>query len=84
MAIADLRREYKLTGLRREDLDADPLVQFRRWFDQAAAARTSGRMRKFFIASWKPFSPRAGMLKANSKSCHAVVSFASLGLLDQK
>jgi pyridoxamine 5'-phosphate oxidase len=39
MTIADLRREYQLTGLRRADLAADPLVQFRNWFDQVAAAR---------------------------------------------
>ncbi len=53
MAIADLRREYKLTGLRRDDLDADPLAQFRRWFDQAAAVRPSGRVRRFFIGFYK-------------------------------
>ncbi len=53
MAIADLRREYQLTGLRRADLAADPLVQFRNWFDQAAAARAGGRLRKFFIRLYK-------------------------------
>lgn len=37
MSIADIRRDYHLAGLRRKDLDADPIVQFRRWFDQAAA-----------------------------------------------
>ena len=49
MAIADLRREYNLTGLRRKDLEADPIAQFRKWFDQASGARASGRVRKFFI-----------------------------------
>ena len=49
MAIADLRREYNLTGLRRRDLEADPIVQFKKWFDQATGARASGRIRKFFI-----------------------------------
>ena len=39
MSIADIRRDYNLAGLRRSDLDADPIVQFRRWFDQAAGAR---------------------------------------------
>jgi pyridoxamine 5'-phosphate oxidase len=33
-----LRREYGHQGLRRSDLDPDPVSQFRRWFDQAAAA----------------------------------------------
>jgi pyridoxamine 5'-phosphate oxidase len=53
MAIADLRREYNLTGLRRKDLAADPMVQFARWFDQATGARASGRLRKFFINLYK-------------------------------
>lgn len=53
MSIADLRREYNLTGLRRKDLDADAIVQFRKWFDQATGARRSGRVRKFFITLYK-------------------------------
>lgn len=53
MSIADLRREYSLSGLRRADLDADPMVQFRRWFDQAAGARRSGGVRRFFIRLYK-------------------------------
>jgi len=53
MAIADLRREYRLTGMRRKDLEADPIVQFRKWFDQASGARASGRVRKFFIRLYK-------------------------------
>ena len=35
MAIADLRREYERAGLRRADLDPDPIVQFKKWFEQA-------------------------------------------------
>jgi pyridoxamine 5'-phosphate oxidase len=53
MAIADLRREYSLTGLRRRDLEVDPIVLFRKWFDQASGARASGRVRKFFIRLYK-------------------------------
>jgi pyridoxamine 5'-phosphate oxidase len=53
MSIADLRREYNLTGLRRKDLDADPIAQFQRWFDQATSARTSGRIRKFCVKLYK-------------------------------
>jgi pyridoxamine 5'-phosphate oxidase len=53
MAIADLRREYNLTGLRRRDLEPDPIAQFKKWFDQARGARTSGRVRKFFIRLYK-------------------------------
>jgi pyridoxamine 5'-phosphate oxidase len=53
MSIADLRREYNLTGLRRKDLEADPILQFKRWFDQAQGARASGRLRKFFVRLYK-------------------------------
>lgn len=53
MAIGDIRREYNLSGLRRRDLDPDPIVQFRRWFDQAVGARTSGRVRGLLIRLYK-------------------------------
>jgi pyridoxamine 5'-phosphate oxidase len=53
MGIADLRREYNLTGLRRRDLEADPIAQFRKWFDQASGARASGRLRKICIRLYK-------------------------------
>jgi pyridoxamine 5'-phosphate oxidase len=35
MTIADMRREYTLGGLRRADLDANPIAQFQKWFEQA-------------------------------------------------
>jgi pyridoxamine 5'-phosphate oxidase len=53
MAIADIRREYNLAGLRRRDLEPDPIAQFQRWFAQAAGARTSGRIRSFFVRLYK-------------------------------
>lgn len=53
MTIADLRREYNLTGLRRADMAAEPLEQFQRWFAQASTARTSGRLRKFLVKTYK-------------------------------
>jgi pyridoxamine 5'-phosphate oxidase len=36
--IADLRREYTRAGLGRDDLNADPVVQFERWFQDACDA----------------------------------------------
>jgi pyridoxamine 5'-phosphate oxidase len=39
MSLADIRRDYKLAGLRRAELDADPIAQFQRWFDYALANR---------------------------------------------
>lgn len=53
MAIADLRKEYNLAGLRRADLEADPVAQFNRWFEQATGARTSGRIRKLIVTVYK-------------------------------
>lgn len=38
---AQLRRNYRRAALRRGDLAADPVAQFRRWFDQAVAAELS-------------------------------------------
>jgi pyridoxamine 5'-phosphate oxidase len=39
MSIADLRRDYTLTGLRRVELAADPIVQFQKWLQQALDAQ---------------------------------------------
>jgi pyridoxamine 5'-phosphate oxidase len=36
--VADLRREYTRSGLSESDAAADPIDQFRRWFDEALAA----------------------------------------------
>lgn len=53
MFIANLRREYNLTSLRRRDLEADPISQFEKWFAQAAGMRRSGRIRQFLIRLYK-------------------------------
>jgi pyridoxamine 5'-phosphate oxidase len=53
MGIPDIRREYNLAGLRRADLESDPMVQFRKWFDQATGARGGGRIRRVLIRLYK-------------------------------
>jgi pyridoxamine 5'-phosphate oxidase len=53
MAIADIRRDYKLDELDRKDLKTDPLDQFSVWFGQAAAQSSGGRLRKIGIALFK-------------------------------
>ena len=53
MSMADLRREYRLGELRRDELAADPVAQFQKWFDQAAGARMSGRWRRLLVALYK-------------------------------
>jgi pyridoxamine 5'-phosphate oxidase len=53
MAISELRREYGAGGLNRQDLSADPLAQFKTWFDQASATQSGGRWRQIGIALYK-------------------------------
>ncbi len=60
MGIADLRREYNLTGLRRADLQANPIGQFTEWFEHARGARKGGRLRKFFVELYKAFITLGG------------------------
>jgi pyridoxamine 5'-phosphate oxidase len=38
LRLAQLRREYTLAGLKEQDLAADPIVQFQRWFEDALTA----------------------------------------------
>ncbi len=38
MSLADLRKDYTLSGLSETDLAADPFTQFRVWFDEERAA----------------------------------------------
>ena len=35
MSIDQMRKNYSLAGLSRQEVDADPMVQFARWFEQA-------------------------------------------------
>jgi pyridoxamine 5'-phosphate oxidase len=39
--LAALRQEYTLHGLRRSEVDSDPVVQFGRWFDEARGLITN-------------------------------------------
>ncbi|CAH0537802.1 pyridoxamine 5'-phosphate oxidase [Vibrio marisflavi] len=39
MELSDIRREYTKGGLRRKDLNADPIAQFNLWMEQAIAAK---------------------------------------------
>jgi pyridoxamine 5'-phosphate oxidase len=50
MALPDTRREYSLGGLDRDDLAADPLAQFTRWFADASTSHGGSRLRRIGIA----------------------------------
>ena len=38
MSIADIRKDYRRHVLTEQDVDANPIAQFQRWFDEAIAA----------------------------------------------
>ncbi len=39
MSIADLRKDYSHASLSEADVDPDPIMQFKRWFDEAVSAQ---------------------------------------------
>jgi pyridoxamine 5'-phosphate oxidase len=39
VSLADLRKEYSLSGLQEKDLARDPFRQFDKWFQEAEAAK---------------------------------------------
>lgn len=39
LSVADLRQNYTLAGLDRNDIDRNPIIQFGVWFEQAVAAQ---------------------------------------------
>ncbi len=60
MPLADVRREYGLGALNRADLAADPMAQFKQWFNHAAATQSGGRLRKVGIALYKVWQAALG------------------------
>jgi len=65
MAIADLRQEYKLGGLDRDDLAGDPIVQFQKWFGHAARTQSGSRWRQIGIALYKLWHAVLGQAPAD-------------------
>ena len=65
MSIADIRRDYSLSELRRTDLDANPMTQFNFWFAQASAG---GRGRKIGIALFKLWQAILGHSPADANA----------------
>jgi pyridoxamine 5'-phosphate oxidase len=52
VSLADDRREYSVGGLDRQDLDEDPLEQFRRWYAEMHDTVRGGWLRGVGIALW--------------------------------
>src|SRR5262245_33159260 len=68
MSIADLRREYSLGGLRRTDLDSDPIAQFNKWFGQTTGAHRGGGLRKAAISVYKGFQALFGSVPPDANA----------------
>jgi len=69
MNVADVRREYAREGLRRRDLDPDPVAQFLKWLGEAQAAHPDD-----FTSMVLATADRAGRLSARVvllKACDA-------------
>jgi len=54
MSLADERRDYQTGSLNRGGMAADPMAQFRQWFDDASRP-AGGRFRRFGIGLYKAF-----------------------------
>ena len=93
MAMADLRREYGLGALHRDDLNPNPLTQFNQWFGQAAATQSGSRLRKIGIALYKlwqavlgrePVDVNAMALATADKAGHPSVRTVLLKGVDER
>jgi pyridoxamine 5'-phosphate oxidase len=68
MAIADIRREYGRGGLKRAELEANPLAQFDVWFAQASAAQSGSRWWRIGIALYKLWQAILGCAPADANA----------------
>jgi pyridoxamine 5'-phosphate oxidase len=66
MEIADFRTDYRRGRLRREDLDLDPIAQFRRWLDDALHSDVIEPTAMSLATAWSDGRPlvRTVLLKA--------------------
>jgi pyridoxamine 5'-phosphate oxidase len=62
MSIGDLRQEYSSRGLSEQDLDADPIEQFRHWFEDAVEAGVREPNAMTLATSTKEGRPSARMV----------------------
>jgi pyridoxamine 5'-phosphate oxidase len=68
MAIADIRREYGRGGLKRAELEANPLAQFDVWFAQASAVQSGSRWWRIGIALYKLWQAILGRSPADANA----------------
>jgi len=92
--VAALRREYTKTGIRKKDMDVDPVAQFRQWFGEAVAAgfvepnamvlsTTDGHRPSSRSVLLKAYDERGFVFFTNyeSRKAHDIAANASVSLL---
>jgi pyridoxamine 5'-phosphate oxidase len=76
--IADLRKEYTLLGLRREQLSPDPFVQFRSWFEESVRVAGSDEPNAMTLATTdRDGRPSARVVLLKGYSPHGFVFFTN-------
>ncbi len=78
MNIADMRAEYASVGLRREAMAADPVVQFKLWFEQACAAGILEPNAMSLATAWKDGRPSARTVLLKQYDERGFVFFTNL------
>ncbi len=75
--IAHYRKEYTLRGLTEEEVDSNPLKQFRIWFDQAVQAHLSEPTAMTLATATKKGRPSARMVLLKHFDEHGFVFFTN-------
>lgn len=75
--IAALRHDYIAHGLRRADLDRDPMKQFAQWFDEAAAAQIRDVNAMSLATATPNGAPSARIVLLKAVSEHGFVFFTN-------
>lgn len=77
LEIAALRHDYIAHGLRRADLDRDPMKQFAQWFDEAAAAQIRDVNAMSLATATPDGAPSARIVLLKAVSEHGFVFFTN-------
>jgi pyridoxamine 5'-phosphate oxidase len=79
MGIADRRMEYETAGLDRADLDPDPIVQWRRWYDEAVEAGCTEPNAMVLATVDETGQPDARFVLVRGADEHGFTFFSNLG-----
>lgn len=78
MNIADMRAEYTSAGIQRETLKADPIAQFKVWFDQACQAQILEPNAMSLATAWADGRPSVRTVLLKQYDARGFVFFTNL------